>query len=102
VAREDTLSYTVSVNGPAGDWYWQVICDRDIIARGLAPTMTKARSLFVRVLHMSGVIGGFACCSAAHLRVLRLSRALLWQAEGKAMRLDDRAPAQEIRLRSRH
>ena len=48
MARETTLSYTVSVNGPAGDWYWQVICDRDIIARGLAPTMTKARAVAMK------------------------------------------------------
>jgi hypothetical protein len=36
VARENALFYRVSANGPAGDWYWEVISDRNIIARGVA------------------------------------------------------------------
>jgi hypothetical protein len=44
MARENTLFYTVSANGPAGDWYWEVISDRNIIARGLAPTKVRARA----------------------------------------------------------
>jgi hypothetical protein len=44
VARENALSYSVSANGPAGDWYWEVIADRNIIARGLAPTRVRARA----------------------------------------------------------
>jgi len=44
MARENTLSYTVSANGPGGDWYWEVSSDRNIIARGLAPTSVRARA----------------------------------------------------------
>ena len=44
VARENALFYRVSANGPAGDWYWEVISDRNIIARGVAPTRVRARA----------------------------------------------------------
>jgi len=44
VARENTLFYRVSANGAAGDWYWEVISDRNVIARGLAPTGVRARA----------------------------------------------------------
>jgi len=44
MARENALSYSVSANGPAGGWYWEVIADRNIIARGLAPTRVRARA----------------------------------------------------------
>jgi hypothetical protein len=39
--QEDALSYRVSRNGSAGDWYWEVISDRKIIRRGLAPTKAQ-------------------------------------------------------------
>jgi hypothetical protein len=42
MAQEDALSYRVSRNGSAGDWYWEVISDRKIIRRGLAPTKAQA------------------------------------------------------------
>jgi hypothetical protein len=41
---ENALSYRVSRNGLAGDWYWEVVADRKIIDRGLAPTSTQARA----------------------------------------------------------
>ena len=44
MARENALSYRVSANGPAGDWYWEVMSDRNIIARGVAPTRVRARA----------------------------------------------------------
>jgi hypothetical protein len=44
MARENTLFYRVSANGAAGDWYWEVISDRNVIARGLAPTGIRARA----------------------------------------------------------
>jgi hypothetical protein len=46
---ENALSYRVSRNGLAGDWYWEVISDRKIIGRGLAPTSTQARAQAVKV-----------------------------------------------------
>ena len=50
VARENTLFYRVSANGPAGDWYWEVsLRHRNIIARGLAPTSTQARAQALKV-----------------------------------------------------
>jgi hypothetical protein len=36
------LSYKVSRNGHAGDWYWEVISEREVIARGLAATSAQA------------------------------------------------------------
>jgi hypothetical protein len=44
VARENAPFYRVSANGPAGDSYWEVISDRNIIARGVAPTRVRARA----------------------------------------------------------
>jgi hypothetical protein len=37
-------SYRVSRNGSAGDWYWEVLSDGEVIARGLAATNSKARA----------------------------------------------------------
>ena len=42
------LSYKVSRNGHAGDWYWEVISEREVIARGLALTSAQARAEAVR------------------------------------------------------
>jgi hypothetical protein len=52
-AQDTAVTYNVSPNGPAGDWYWEVIAfNRQIIARGLAPTMTQARkNAFEAALH---------------------------------------------------
>jgi hypothetical protein len=44
VARENALFYRVSANGLAGDSYWEVISDRNIIARGVAATRVRARA----------------------------------------------------------
>jgi hypothetical protein len=41
------LSYRVSRNGHAG-WYWEVRFEKEVIARGLAPTSAKARAEAVR------------------------------------------------------
>ena len=41
--RKNALSYRISRNGSAGDWYWEVISDRKNIDRGLAPTKAQAR-----------------------------------------------------------
>jgi hypothetical protein len=49
VAQENALSYRVSRNGSAGDWYWEVISDRKIIHRGLAPTRAQARTQALKV-----------------------------------------------------
>jgi hypothetical protein len=49
MGQESALSYRVSRNGSAGDWYWEVISDRKIIDRGLAPTSTQARAQALKV-----------------------------------------------------
>jgi hypothetical protein len=49
MTSENALSYRVSRNGSAGDWYWEVISDRKIIDRGLAPTSTQARAQALKV-----------------------------------------------------
>jgi hypothetical protein len=49
MAQENALSYRVSRNGSAGDWYWEVISDRKIIDRGLAPTRAQARTQALKV-----------------------------------------------------
>jgi hypothetical protein len=36
--------YRVSRNGSAGDWYWEVLSDGEVIARGLAATSSQARA----------------------------------------------------------
>ena len=41
---ENALSYRVSRNGSAGDWYWELISNGRIIERGLAPTRAQARA----------------------------------------------------------
>ena len=46
---ENALTYRVSRNGSAGDWYWEVISDRKIIDRGLALTSTQARAQALKV-----------------------------------------------------
>jgi hypothetical protein len=47
--KKNGVSYKVSPNGSAGDWYWEVISDRNIIARGLAPTRAQARAQAIKV-----------------------------------------------------
>jgi hypothetical protein len=49
MAQENALSYRVSRNGSAGDWYWEVISDRKIIDRDLAPTRAQARTQALKV-----------------------------------------------------
>jgi hypothetical protein len=48
MAQKSALSYRVSRNGPAGDWYWEVMSDRKIIDRGLAATRAQARALAIK------------------------------------------------------
>jgi hypothetical protein len=50
MAQKSALSYRVSRNGPAGDWYWEVMSDRKIIDRGLAATRTQARAHAIKVV----------------------------------------------------
>jgi hypothetical protein len=50
MAQENALSYRVSRNGSAGDWYWEVISDRKAIDRGLAPTRAQARAQALKVV----------------------------------------------------
>jgi hypothetical protein len=50
MAQKRALSYRVSRNGPAGDWYWEVMSDRKIIDRGLAPTRAQARVHAIKVV----------------------------------------------------
>jgi hypothetical protein len=49
MAQENALSYRISQNGSAGDWYWEVISDQKIIERGLAPTRAQARAQALKV-----------------------------------------------------
>ena len=42
-AKETAFTYNVSPNGACGDWYWEVMCSGDIVARGLAATQAEAR-----------------------------------------------------------
>jgi hypothetical protein len=49
MAQENALSYRICQNGAAGDWYWEVISDRKIIDRGLAPTRVQARAQALKV-----------------------------------------------------
>ena len=44
------LSYKVSRNGHARDWYWEVISEREVIARGLGATSAQARAEALRVV----------------------------------------------------
>lgn len=43
-AEEAAYTYNISSNGAAGDWYWEVTCHGEIIARGLAATEVLARA----------------------------------------------------------
>jgi len=43
-AQETAFTYNISPNGACGDWYWEVMCSGDIVARGLAPTKPQARA----------------------------------------------------------
>jgi hypothetical protein len=47
--QENGLSYRVSRNGSAGDWYWEVFSDGEVIARGLAATSSQARAQAFKV-----------------------------------------------------
>jgi hypothetical protein len=38
----------VSSNGASGDWYWEIACHGEIIARGLAATHALARADAIR------------------------------------------------------
>jgi hypothetical protein len=49
MAQENALSYRISQNGSAGDWYWEVISDQKIIERGLSPTKAQARAQALKV-----------------------------------------------------
>jgi hypothetical protein len=49
MAQENALSYRVSHNGSAADWYWEVISDQKIIERGLSPTKAQARAQALKV-----------------------------------------------------
>jgi hypothetical protein len=49
MGQESALSYRVSRNGSADDWYWEVISDRKIIDRGLARTSAQARAQAIKV-----------------------------------------------------
>jgi hypothetical protein len=40
--------YNVSLNGAAADWYWEVTCHGEVIARGLAATEVLARADAIR------------------------------------------------------
>ena len=42
------LSYKVSQNGHARDWYWELISEREVIAHGLALTSAQARAEALR------------------------------------------------------
>jgi hypothetical protein len=44
MALTTSYTYNVSSNGPAGDWYWELIRHNQIIARGLAATEPLARA----------------------------------------------------------
>jgi hypothetical protein len=50
MAQENALSYRVSRNGSAGDWYWEVVSDGKIIERGLARTSAQARAQAFKVV----------------------------------------------------
>jgi hypothetical protein len=44
MAQKEAPSYRVLRNGSAGDWYWEVLSDGEVIARGLAATSSQARA----------------------------------------------------------
>jgi hypothetical protein len=44
MAQKKASSYRVLRNGSAGDWYWELLSDGEVIARGLAATSSQARA----------------------------------------------------------
>ena len=44
MVRNRSYNYNISSNGAAGDWYWDVTWDGEVIARGLAATEALARA----------------------------------------------------------
>jgi hypothetical protein len=44
LAQDTVFTYNISPNGACGDWYWEVTCHGDIMARGLAATEVLARA----------------------------------------------------------
>ena len=64
-APDPAFTYNISPNGAAGDWYWEVTCGGDIIARGLAATREQARA--------------DALSARAHPTPPEPSRALAWE-----------------------
>jgi hypothetical protein len=50
MAQKKAPSYRVSRNGSAGDWYWEVFSDGEVIARGLAATSSQARAQAFKVV----------------------------------------------------
>jgi hypothetical protein len=50
MAQKKAPSYRVSRNGSAGDWYWEVLSDGEVIARGLADTSSQARAQAFKVV----------------------------------------------------
>jgi hypothetical protein len=65
-ARDPVFTYNICPNGTAGDWYWEVTCGGDIVARGLAATREQARA--------EAVIS-----ARAHPTPAEPSRALAWE-----------------------
>jgi hypothetical protein len=78
VARKNALFYRVSANGAAGDWYWEVISDRNVIARGLAPTggtSPRGRPECRHMPHRTAV-GRPLAISRGRLSIIELRRSL--------------------------
>jgi len=76
VAPAHRSSYSISSNGAAGDWYWQVTNRGEIIARGLATPEAVARADAIRAAlsHVRpGSLGGRHCgpTPSGHSPVLR-------------------------------
>jgi hypothetical protein len=44
MGQASSYTYSVSSNGAAADWYWQVTRNQEVIARGLATTEILARA----------------------------------------------------------
>lgn len=47
-AQGPVFTYNISPNSACGDWYWEVMCSGDIVARGLAATQVEARVEAIR------------------------------------------------------
>ena len=56
-AQETAFTYNIFPNGACGDWYWEVMCSGDIVARGLAATPVEAR---VDAIRSARVFDGIA------------------------------------------